>query len=85
MVLKQKSLTLRFKAQFTIIALVMLLITLIAYVYIMPVFISIINSQIGNFPSDIAVVISLVPFLILIAILVSIVWYIVPHREESKR
>jgi len=71
------------KGQFTIVALIMLLITVMVYTFIYPAFWSVIEPQLSGIsdPSVVALI-QLSPFLMMVAIFVSIIWYIVPQRQE---
>jgi len=73
----------KIKGQFTIVALIMLLITVMVYVFIYPAFWDVVEPQLENIsdPSVVALI-QLSPFLMMVAIFVSIVWYIVPQRQE---
>ena len=73
-----------FKGQFTIVALLMVVITLVVFVYVYPpIWTNIITPALANI-SDATVVamINVSPFLFVVAILVSIIWYIVPQRSR---
>jgi len=71
------------KGQFTIVALLMVLITLMVYVFIYPAFWSVIEPQLsGVSDPSVVTLIQLSPFLMVVAIFMSIIWYIVPDRER---
>lgn len=67
-----------FKAQFTIVSLVMVLVMLVVYSQLYPVIETYINELIGESDPATATLISLLPFFIALAILLSVIWYIVP-------
>ena len=67
-----------FKAQFTIVALVMILVMLVVYSQLYPVIEHFITDLIEECDPATATLISLIPFFIALAILLSIVWYVVP-------
>lgn len=68
------------KGQYTVFALFMTIITLIAYVAVYPVLDEVINeSGIGGIEGTI---LRLCPLFILLAILLSAMWYVYPYREE---
>lgn len=67
-----------FKAQFTIVSLVMILVMLIVYSQLYPVIEHFIDELIGESDPATATLISLIPFFIALAILLSVIWYIVP-------
>ena len=67
-----------FKAQFTIVSLVMVLVMLVVYSQLYPVLEEYITELIGVSDPATATLISLLPFFIALAILLSVIWYIVP-------
>jgi len=71
----------RIKAQFTMAALVGVLVMLIVYSQLYPVLEPLINTLIGNSDPATATIISLIPFFIAVAILLSVLYYIVPSRR----
>jgi uncharacterized BrkB/YihY/UPF0761 family membrane protein len=71
----------RIKAQFTMSALVGVLIMLIVYSQLYPVLEPLINTLIGNSDPATATIVSLIPLFIAIAILLSVLYYIVPSRR----
>ena len=73
----------RMGGQFTIVALLMVLITIMVYVFIYPAFWSVVEPQLANIDdASVVTLIQLSPFLMVVAIFVSIIWYIVPQRQE---
>jgi len=76
-------LMLKWGGQFTIVALLMVLITIMVYVFIYPAFWSVVEPQLANIDdASVVTLIQLSPFLMVVAIFVSIIWYIVPQRQE---
>lgn len=67
------------KGQFTIVSLVMVLIMLIVYSQLYPVMEPFITDLIGESDPATATLISLIPFFIALAIIMSVLWYIVPQ------
>ena len=68
---------LKMKGQFTIVAVIMVLITLVVYVYMYPAFWDIIEPQLESInDTGVVALVSLSPFLIAVAILLSIIWYV---------
>lgn len=60
----------------------MILITLMVYVYIYPAFWDVVEPQLANInDTSVVTLIQLSPFLMVVAIFMSIVWYIVPERQ----
>jgi len=78
-----KSILKNLYAQLTIVSVLMIMITLLLFVYIYPTFWAVVSPQLENI-DDSAVVtfIQLAPFLMVVAIILSIVWYVIPRREE---
>lgn len=66
------------KAQFTIISLVMVLIMLVVYSQLYPVMEPYITSLIATSDPATATLVSLIPFFIALAIIMSVLWYVVP-------
>jgi len=61
----------------------MVLITIMVYVFIYPAFWSVVEPQLANIDdASVVTLIQLSPFLMVVAIFVSIIWYIVPQRQE---
>ena len=77
-----KSLYLKLKGQFTIITLIMTVLTLIVYAQLYPVMKSIIEDALPEMDEITALLISLSPFFLLVFILVAGLWYTIPRREE---
>lgn len=71
----------RMKGQFTIVSLVMVLVMLIVYSQLYPIVEYYINQLIGYSDPATATLISLLPFFIALAIIMSVLWYIVPQRR----
>lgn len=69
----------KMKGQFTIISLVMVLVMLIVYSQLYPVMEPFITDLIGHSDPATATLISLLPFFIALAIIMSVIWYIVPQ------
>ena len=69
------------KGQYTIFAMFMTVITIIAYAYIYPVLKSVIDAAIPGMSSDVATILSLSPLVILFFILYGAMWYVIPSRE----
>lgn len=71
-----------FKGQFTIISLVMVLVMLIVYSQLYPVMEPFIQDLINNSDPATATLIGLIPFFIALAIIMSVLWYIIPQRGK---
>lgn len=71
----------RISGQFTIVSLVMVLVMLIVYSQLYPTIEGYINVLIGESDPATATLLSLLPFFIAIAIIMSVIWYIVPQRN----
>jgi hypothetical protein len=70
-----------YRGQFTIVSLVEILIMLIVYSKLYPVIeLSILNLTNVSDPAT-GAIISMVPFFIAVAIIMSITWYIIPQRR----
>lgn len=69
------------EAQFTLIALVMIFIMLIVFSIFLPIMNPYINDIVNNTndPAT-ATLVQLIPFFIVVAILLSIIYYIIPQR-----
>lgn len=74
----------KLKGQFTMYALFMTVLTIIAYTQIYPVLKEIIDASIPEMDGETALLIGLSPLFIFLFILYSAMWYVVPHREEIK-
>lgn len=70
-----------FKAQFTLVSLIMVLVMLIVYSQLYPVIEPYITELVGESDDATAVIIGLVPFFIAVAIVMSILYYIIPQRR----
>jgi hypothetical protein len=70
-----------FRGQFTIVSLVEILIMLVVYSKLYPVIEPFITSLINVSDPATGAIISMVPFFIAIAIIMSITWYIIPQRR----
>ncbi|RLF43419.1 MAG: hypothetical protein DRN18_00070 [Thermoplasmata archaeon] len=68
------------RGQYTIYALFMTIITLIAYVAVYPVLTQVISD--AGITGIEGTILSLSPLFILLAILLSAMWYVYPYREE---
>jgi len=71
-----------FRGQFTIFALFMTVITIIAYAKIYPVLQEVIQDSTPSMDAGTASILSLTPLFILLFIIYSALWYVIPHREE---
>lgn len=80
--LRKKGLHKSLKAQFTIFALFMTVITIIAYAYIYPVLDEILDDAIPQMDEATGTIVGLSPLFIFLFILYGALWYVVPHREE---
>lgn len=69
-----------FKAQFTIISLVMVFIMIIVYSQLYPTIESFLTPLIADSDPATATLLSLLPFFIVLAIILSVLWYVVPQR-----
>ena len=70
------------KGQFTIFALFMTVITIIAYSYIYPVLKTVIDDVSPQMDEATSAMLSLSPLIIFFFILYSAMWYVIPQREE---
>jgi uncharacterized membrane protein (DUF485 family) len=70
-----------FKAQFTLVSLIMVLVMLIVYSQLYPVIKPYIDTLVGESDDATAVIIGLVPFFIAVAIVMSVLYYIIPQRR----
>lgn len=68
------------KAQFTIISLVMVLIMIIVYSQLYPIIEPFLKSLMNNSDPATATIIGLIPFFIALAIVMSVLWYVIPQR-----
>jgi len=75
----------KFKAQFTLVALIMVFIMLIVFAKMYPLIEPYISDLVTGLLADnyemASVIVSLIPFMIATAIIMSIIYYIVPKRE----
>jgi len=69
------------KAQFTVVALVMVFIMLLMFAKFYPIMEEYIEDLVGEVDELTATLIALIPFLIAAAIIMSITWYIIPKRQ----
>ena len=76
---------LRLKGQFTLVALIMVFIMIIVfskmYPIIEPYVTGLVNSLVADNYEMASVIVGLIPFMIAVAIIMSIIYYIVPRRE----
>jgi uncharacterized BrkB/YihY/UPF0761 family membrane protein len=70
-----------FKAQFTLISLIMVFVMLIIYSQLYPVMKPYIDSLVGEVDDATAILIGLIPFFIALAIIMSVLYYIIPQRR----
>lgn len=72
-----------FKAQFTIISLIMVFVMLVIYSQLYPVMKPFIDDLIGDLSGDpaTAAIIGMIPFFIAVAIIMSVLYYIIPQRR----
>lgn len=68
--------------QFTVIGLMVVFVTLIVYVAIYPALNEIIQTNLSQFDPTTQLIIKLIPFFLLLAIILTVVFYVVPHREQ---
>lgn len=73
----------RLRGQYTLFAMFMTVITIIAYAYIYPVLKAVIDEMSPQMDDATATLISLSPLFIFFFILYGSLWYVVPHREEK--
>jgi len=75
----------KFKAQFTLVALIMVFIMLIVFAKMYPLIEPYISDLVIDLLGDgyemASVIVGLIPFMIATAIIMSIIYYIVPRRE----
>jgi hypothetical protein len=80
--MKLKYLDKKLKAQFTIYTLIMAFIMLLVFSKLYPTIQSSIDDLIASGVDDLtAVIVSLYPFLIAVAIIMSVWFYVIPRRE----
>lgn len=72
----------RISGQFTIVSLVMTLVMLVVYSQLYPTIEGYIQTLIGESDPATATLLGLLPFFIAIAIIMSVIWYIVPQRNQ---
>lgn len=70
----------RFEAQFTIISLVMVFVMIIVYSQLYPTIETFLTPLIAGSDPATATLLSLLPFFIVLAIILSVLWYVVPQR-----
>jgi hypothetical protein len=75
----------KLKGQFTLYALFITVVTIIAYTQIYPFLNTIITDAIVDMDASTALIVSLSPLFIFLFILYSAMWYVVPHREQIER
>lgn len=72
------------KGQFTVIALVMVFVSLIVFVVLYPVIASFIATFVaGSSDTTLNAIVQLLPFFIVLAIIMSIVFYMIPRGQGS--
>ena len=71
----------KLSGQFTLFALFMTVITIIAFSYIYPVLKSVIDEVSPTMDDATATLLTISPFLIFLFILYGAIWYVVPNRE----
>jgi len=69
------------KGQMAIIGMLMVVLSLITFAYIYPVLHEILENSTANMSSDVATIISLSPLFLVIMIILSAFWYVIPQRE----
>lgn len=69
------------KGQTTIVGMILLVVTLIAYVMLYPTLNTIITDNVGSMDANTALIVQFIPIFIPIMILVAGLWYIFPHRQ----
>lgn len=69
------------KGQSTIIGMIMLAVTLIAYIILYPTLNTIIQDNIGTMDVSTAGIVQFIPIFIPIMILIGGLWYVFPHRQ----
>ncbi len=72
----------RLAGQFTIVSLVMVLVMLVVYSQLYPTIEGYITTLVGESDPATATLLSMLPFFIAIAIIMSVLWYIVPQRQQ---
>jgi len=76
-----KNWKLELKGQFTVVALVMVFIMLLMFAKFYPTMKTYIEELVPQVDELTGLIVELVPFLIAVAILMSVTWYIIPKRE----
>lgn len=71
------------RGQYTLFALFMTVITIVAYSRIYPILRSVIDETTPQMQDSEAMLLALSPLIILFFILYGALWYVVPHREEK--
>jgi len=72
------------KGQFTIISLMMIFVTLIVFAVLYPTlsqYIELAQAEMEN-DTTTSIMLGLIPFFIVVGIILSIIFYVIPHREE---
>jgi len=72
---------LELKAQFTVVALIMIFIMLLIFVKLYPTMKTYIDEVTPELDEMSALIVSLIPFMVAVAIFMSITWYIIPRRQ----
>ena len=70
------------KGQFTIISLVMVLIMIIVYSQLYPVIEPFLATLINDSDPATATLVGLIPFFIALAVIMSVLWYVIPQRGK---
>jgi hypothetical protein len=76
---KQKGLL---KGQFTIISLIMVFVMLVIYSQIYPILKPYVDDLVSEADEATAVIVALIPFFIAVAIVMSVLYYIIPQRTR---
>lgn len=84
MLAKNKIIKNGFKGQYTLFALFMTVITIIAYTQIYPVLKMFIDDATPEMDEATATLLSLSPLIIFFFILYGAMWYVIPSREERR-
>jgi uncharacterized BrkB/YihY/UPF0761 family membrane protein len=69
------------RGQFTIVSLIMIFVMLVIYSQIYPIMKPYIDDLVGETDEATAVIIALIPFFIAVAIVMSVLYYIIPQRR----
>lgn len=70
------------KGQFTIVALILTLITVIAFVVLYPVLDNVISDNLSSMDATTQTIVKLIPAFIALAIVASMWFFVVPQRQE---